>query len=121
MENIKVVFVFVLFLFGCFTFPQRIVMLCTVLIDNGYNNLVTNGSEHERIVWLRRIFYLLFVQGLSVECGMSTGCLKIYKKVKNTFGSVSDYVYLISSFKILKEEQIEAQRIKLVSGSNVQP
>ena len=52
---------------------------------------------------------------------MSTGCLKIYKKVKNTFGSVSDYVYLISSFKILKEEQIEAQRIKLVSGSNVQP
>ena len=94
-------------------------MLCTVLIDNGYNNLVTNGSEHERIGCI--IFYPPFVQGLSVECGMSTGCLKIYKKVKNTFGSVSDYVYLISSFKILKEEQIEAQRIKLVSGSNIQP
>ena len=36
--------------FGFFTFSQQIVMLCTVLIDNGgYNNLVENGSEHERI------------------------------------------------------------------------
>ena len=36
--------------FGFFTFSQQIVMLCTVLIDNGgYNNLAGNGSEHERI------------------------------------------------------------------------
>ena len=28
----------------------------------------------------------LLLQGLSVECGMSTGCLKIYKKVRTNFG-----------------------------------
>ena len=28
----------------------------------------------------------LLLQGLSVECGMSTGCLKIYKKVRQNFG-----------------------------------
>ena len=33
----------------------------------------------------------LLLQGLSVECGMSTGCLKIYKKVRTNFGQ-RDYL-----------------------------